>query len=199
MLCVVVAARMAAQSAAGHLCTEELLKRYTQILLEQFRKLRCLAPRMDERQESNNMTDQQDFRTAFKGTFSGVLRWEHLDELWERLRADAGNDWYLYAVGEQPPTETVAGDAMSGFLDQMALLLRKEHEEDYCGIVYVDDVQLPSFVKIFDPNNLGVSCGYSDNPPLPGWILSKLPPVDLQAPVPQPGNRRRWWRRLFAS
>ena len=83
--------------------------------------------------------------------------------------------------------------------EQIDELLRREHDEQYCGIVYVDDVNAPSFVKIFDPNNLGVSCGYSDSPPLPGWILSKLPPVDLQAPVPQPGNRRRWWRRLFAS
>jgi len=142
---------------------------------------------------------QPDFRAAFKGTFSGILRWEQLDTLWETLRADSASDWYLYAVGEAPPATTVAGDAMLRFIDEIDVLLRKEHGEDYCGIVYVDDVQTPSFVKIFDPNNLGVSCGYSDNPPLPGWILSKLLPADLRASMPQPGSRRRWWRRLFAS
>lgn len=146
------------------------------------------------------MNDRQlDFRAAFKGTFSGVLRWEQLDALWDTLRADVGDDWYLYAVGEEPPTETVIDEDMLRFIDEVDVLLRREHEEDYCGIVYVDDVHAPSFVKIFDPNNLGVSCGYSDNPPLPGWILSKLPPADLQVPVRQPGNRRRWWQRLFAS
>jgi hypothetical protein len=41
-----------------------------------------------------------------------------------------------------------------------------------------------------------VSCGYSDNPPLPGWILSRIAPADLQAAA-LPGNRRRWWQRLF--
>jgi hypothetical protein len=146
------------------------------------------------------MGDQQtDFYTAFRGTFSGVLRWEQLDALWERLRAGADNGWYLYAIGEPPPEAPVERDALLRFIEEVDVLLRREHGEDYCGIVYVDDMQTPTFVKIFDPNNLGVSCGYSDNPPLPGWILSRLPPVDLQAPMPQPGNRRRWWQRLFAS
>ena len=140
-----------------------------------------------------------EFRREFRGTFYGVLRWEHLDELWERLRADADGGWYVYAVGEPPPEETAGADDFLRFVEEVDALLHKEHEEDYCGIVYVDDPASPGFVKIFDPNNLGVSCGYSDNPPLPGWILSKLPPVDLQAPMPQPGNRRRWWRQLFSS
>ena len=143
--------------------------------------------------------EQTDFRSAFKGTFSGIMRWEQLDKLWQHVRDDSAGAWYLYAVGDEPPTETVSQNEVIHFIEQMDELLRKEHEEDYCGIVYVDDAVAPSFVKIFDPNNLGVSCGYSDNPPLPGWILSKLPPVDLQAPMQQPGNRRRWWRRLFAS
>lgn len=143
--------------------------------------------------------EQVDFRDAFKGSFSGVLRWEQLDELWQRLRDDAAGDWYLYAVGETPPSEALSKYDVIQFIEQVDELLRKEHQEQYCGIVYVDDVNAPSFVKIFDPNNLGVCCGYSDSPPLPGWILSKLPPVDLQGPMPQPGNRRRWWQRLFAS
>ncbi len=144
-------------------------------------------------------SEQTDFRSAFRGSFSGVLRWEQLDELWQRLRDDAAGGWYLYAVGETPPTETQSAAEFTHFIDQVDQLLRKEHDEEYCGIVYVDDAGAPSFVKIFDPNNLGVSCGYSDHPPLPGWILSKLPPADLQAPMQQPGNRRRWWQRLFAS
>jgi hypothetical protein len=140
-----------------------------------------------------------DFRSAFKGSFSGILRWPQLDALWARLRADAQGGWYLYAVGEAPPAQCLPAADLLHFIEQIDELLRREHDEDYCGIVYVDDPRAPSFVKIFDPNNLGVSCGYSDNPPLPGWILSKLPPVDLQAPMPLPGNRRRWWQRLFAS
>lgn len=137
------------------------------------------------------------FVEAFKGRFSGVLRWPQLDELWARVRADAEGGWYVYAVGEPPPQRPVSGEQLRRFIEEVDALLRREHEEDYCGIVYADDRERPGFIKIFDPNNLGMVCGSSEVPPLPGWILSKLPPVDLPAVLPPPGNRRRWWRRLF--
>jgi hypothetical protein len=139
------------------------------------------------------------FRDAFRGRFENVLRWEQLDVLWDVLRADAANGWHIYAVGEPPPAQPVSGEVLRAFLVEIDALLRKDHAEDYCGIVYADSFAAPRFVKIFDPHNLGVSCGFSDHPPLPGWILSRLPPVDLEAPAPLPGNRRRWWRRLFGG
>ncbi|MGA7800660.1 MAG: hypothetical protein WCC36_07590 [Gammaproteobacteria bacterium] len=143
---------------------------------------------------------QQDtFRAAFRGSFVGILRWPQLDALWETVRADADGGWYIYAVGEEPPVEPADADQVSTFIEEIDALLRKEHEEDYCGVVYADQPQAPQFVKIFDPNNLGVSCGYSDNPPLPGWILCKLPPAALDVQGPLAGNRRRWWQRLFGS
>ncbi len=73
----------------------------------------------------------------------------------------------------------------------------ENHDERLCGIVYADDPRVPSLVKIYDPNNLGVVCGASSNPPLPGWVMSKLPPVDLPATQLVPKGRRRWWQALF--
>ncbi len=137
-----------------------------------------------------------DYLAAFRGSFTSALRWPQLDALWERLRAKP-EGWYVYAVGEAPPAEPASAEAFLDFLTEIDRLLRAEHDEDYCGIVYADDPQDPSMVKIYDPNNLGVVCGYSDNPPLPGWVLSRIPPVDLEAERPPPNNRRRWWRKLF--
>ena len=127
------------------------------------------------------------------------MRWEQLDQLWEVLQHDAANEWHIYAIGEHPPAEPVSAELLRTFLSEIGQLLRREHDEEYCGIVYADSFESPAFVKIFDPNNLGVSCGFSDNPPLPGWILSKLKPVDLESDAPLPGNRRRWWQRLLGS
>ncbi len=142
---------------------------------------------------------QQLFMQAFRGSFTSALRWHHLDALWERLTEDADAGWYIYAIGEPPPQAPVDGDRMRTFITEIDQLLREEHEEDYCGIVYADDLKAPSFVKIYDPNNLGVSCGYSDNPPLPGWLLTRIQPFDLPALQVVPKNRRRWWQRLFSS
>lgn len=137
------------------------------------------------------------FLTAFRGSFTSALRWPQLDALWARMRERAGAGWYIYAVGEPPPEAPADAERVQAFIAEVDRLLRAEHKEEYCGIVYADDPAAPSFVKIYDPHNLGVSCGYSDNPPLPGWVMSLIPPVDLPATRVLPRSRQRWWRRLF--
>lgn len=141
----------------------------------------------------------QPFMQAFRGSFTSALRWHHLDALWERVQERASNGWYIYAVGELPPDSPVTASQVIEFITKIDHLLRTEHKESYCGIVYADDLQQPSFIKIYDPHNLGVSCGYSDNPPLPGWILTCIPPCDLKTTQILPNSRRRWWQNLFTT
>jgi hypothetical protein len=145
------------------------------------------------------MTDTHPFIQTYRGAFAGILRWPQLDELWGTLLHETAKQWYVYAVGETLPTQPSNAEQLDTFLTAIDKLLRSEHEEDYCGIVYVDNRQSPTFIKIYDPNNLGVVCGFSDNPPLPGWILSLQQPIDLQAALPPPGKRRRWWQKLLGS
>lgn len=135
----------------------------------------------------------------FRGGFYGILRWPQLDQLWSQLRNNTHNQWYLYAIGETPPEHTSNTVELNQFIDEIDTLLRKEHQEDYCGIVYVDNKENPEFIKIYDPNNLGVVCGFSDNPPLPGWTMSMEKPVDLNIAIAPPGNRRRWWQKLLGQ
>lgn len=135
---------------------------------------------------------------AFRGSFSSLLKWADLDAFWEVLDAQADANWFIYAIGEDVPTAPATAEQVRTFIKEIDKLLHREHEEDYCGIVYVDDKLQPGFIKIYDPNNLGVSCGFSDNPPMPGWVLSLLPPVELNEQTFLPQNRRRWWQRLFA-
>ncbi|WML91146.1 hypothetical protein [Thiothrix lacustris] len=143
------------------------------------------------------MSETHPFLEAFRGNFSGVLRWHQLDALWALVLSSPSDRWYVYAVGEEPPTTPQPSHALSNIVRELDELLHREHDEDYCGIVYVDNMHQPTYIKIFDPNNLGSTCGSSGNPPLPGWILSHIPPTDLPMAFPQPNNRRRWWQKLF--
>jgi len=144
-----------------------------------------------------DMSIKEAYVSAFRGNFTSTMRWPDLDDFWKILKTQADDNWYIYAVGEPAPECTSEKAHLLNFIDEIDVLLRKEHDEDYCGIVYVDNKEAPEFVKIFDPNNLGVSCGFSDNPPLPGWILSRIQPVELEQALNPPKNRQRWWQQLF--
>lgn len=135
------------------------------------------------------------FHELYSGRLWSVMSWDQLAAFWGRIDPKAG--WYVYAVGEMVPATPATEQQIGVFIAEVDALLRKEHHHDYCGIVYADDLEKPSFVKIFDPNNLGVSCGFSTNPPLPGWIMSRVAPEDLNPARPAPEGRRRWWRNLF--
>jgi len=141
----------------------------------------------------------QPYLKAFRGSFKGIRKWEDLSSFWELLKSKADQTWYIYAIGEPVPTSPVSREKLYLFIDEIDALLRREHEEEYCNIVYVDDKTSPAFIKIYDPNNLGVVCGFSDNPPLPGWTITHLPPVELNEKTFLPQNRKRWWQRLFGN
>jgi hypothetical protein len=148
--------------------------------------------------EPQTHTQDDPFSTAFRGSFTSLMHWAHLDEFWTAVQAKADAGWYVYCVGEPVPAKPLTGAQVQKFLKEVDSLLRRDHDEDYCGIVYTDSKTDPTFIKIFDPNNLGVSCGSSKNPPLPGWTMTLVPPAPLESKRPLPEGRRRWWQSLWA-
>jgi hypothetical protein len=141
-----------------------------------------------------------EFQRIYTGRVWSVLSWDQLSALWQRIDPAAG--WYLQAVGvESAPTIANAADAatVSAFIQRIDALLRADHHESYCGIVYADDLENPRLIKIYDPNNLGSSCGSSKNPPGPGWIMSRMKPEPIIASRPAPENRKRWWQALLGD
>jgi hypothetical protein len=138
------------------------------------------------------------FYSAFRGSFTSLMQWAQLESFWDTVRGKAGAGWYIYCIGEPLPTKPLAAAEVEKFLAEVHVLLQRDHDEDYCGIVYTDSKADPAFIKIFDPNNLGVSCGSSKNPPLPGWTMTLMPPAHLESKRPLPEGRRRWWQGLWA-
>ncbi len=143
------------------------------------------------------MSESGTFHKAFRGNFSSLLRWQQLDEFWNVVRRNAGAGWYLYAIGAPVPVHRSSTEEVVRFIAEVDKLLHREHHEDYCGIAYTDSMEAPTMIKIFDPNNLGVSCGFSNNPPLPGWVMSLMPPQPIESQQPLPANRQHWWRTLW--
>lgn len=138
-----------------------------------------------------------DFTRQLSGMLYGIMKWEQLTAFWNKVDLNAG--WYLYAVGEAPPTAPADAEHVRKFMADLDHLLREEHREDYCSIVYADDLEHPSFIKIYDPNHLGSACGSSKTLTLPGWVMSQLPPVELTPSWIVPQSRKRWWQGFLAS
>lgn len=139
---------------------------------------------------------KQDFLKRMDGSFRGMLQWADLDALWARVRSDP-QGWYVSLVGTEPAQQTISPVALNAFITEVDELLRREHDYHYCGIVYADDPDQPAFIKIFDPHNLGHSCGSSGMRIPPRWVLSRMQPVLIVDEAPLPNSRRRWWQKLF--
>lgn len=138
-----------------------------------------------------------DYLRAYNGLLKGILRWPELDTVWARLHDRNDGGWYVYTIGQPPPGAPASRDEFERFLHEIRRRLLDEHKDDYCGIVYVDNPEEPGFLKIYDPGNLGMVCGSSEAPPLPGWTLSRVTPDDLEAVTLRPDKHRHWWRRIF--
>jgi hypothetical protein len=104
-------------------------------------------------------------------------------------------------VGQDVPREPSAANKVQQFMREMDELLRREHHEDYCAIVYADNLDAPNFIKIYDPNHLGSSCGSSSmkSSVLPGWLMSKTPPRELEVSAVVTGQRKRWWQTFLGE
>lgn len=135
------------------------------------------------------------FQQMFTGTLYGILAWEKWDDLRARL-CEGGAPWYVYAVGHGLPDQPLSGTALRVALDEIDALLRRDHDEDYLGIVYADDLEDPAMVKVYDPNHMGSSCSSTASPP--GWVLSRVPPEPVASDIPVPQSRKRWWQGVLA-
>lgn len=136
------------------------------------------------------------FEAKLNGPLHGLLQWQAWDRLVDDLRGETAARWHVAMAGADAPAEPLSPHALALLLDEISALLRKDHQESYLGIVYVDDADSPSLIKIYDPNNLGSSCGSIGYKIEAGWVLSLDRPTPLASDVPLTGSRKRWWQAL---
>ncbi len=140
--------------------------------------------------------NDKSFVARLDGRFFGILQWSGLDELWARVRQHP-EGWYTSLTGEEPARSPVPAEVLDKFLTEIDALLRKEHNHNYCGVVYADDLENPTLIKIFDPYNMGSGCRVGGAPIPPLWILSRMQPARLEGNMPLTMSRKRWWNEVF--
>ena len=135
------------------------------------------------------------FLQTYTGRMSGVLRWPQLDKLWQEL--DASEDWYWYEIGADLPTRPLDSRPLQYAIRHMDAFLHQEHDADYCGVVYADDLNDPGIMKIYHPKKMGASCGSSGSTVLPKWTLSRQLPIDLVEWALEKDQKPAWWKHML--
>ncbi len=121
------------------------------------------------------MSREKDYRELFSGRLYGVLQWDRFARIWRYL-AENPEGWYVRDFkGSAVPLAPLPAGEFAAWLQETEDFLRRRHREDYCGFLYVDDQERPSFLKIFDPRKMGTSCGCSGGID-PRWTVSSMPP-----------------------
>lgn len=139
-----------------------------------------------------------EFSRQMSGYLVGILHWPQLDALWRCVRADP-QGWYASQVGQAPPASPLDAAALNRFVDAVDALLRREHDHDFCGIVYADHLEQPALIKIYDPSQMGSFCSCASAPTPARWVLSRCRPDPIPDDPPKPATPPRGWRRLFSA
>jgi len=117
-----------------------------------------------------------DYLALFSGRLYGILQWDRFARIWDHLRNDP-EGWYVRDFGRSAlPDAPMPGAEFLAWLEETEDFLRRRHREEYCGFLYVDDQEAPSFLKIYDPRKMGTSCGCS-GAIRPRWTVSRMRPV----------------------
>ena len=134
------------------------------------------------------------FWQAYSGRFAGILSWEEFDALWTRLAASEG-PWFVFHPEGSLPDAPVNGAGFHTVLTESRDVIEQVRNRSYCGAVYVDDRENPSFVKAFDPYKMGAVCGSSGEHTFPRWVFSRIRPdasLPLEQDVPQKTGLFGW-------
>lgn len=130
---------------------------------------------------SNGGLPDTQFWRYFQGCFSGLLKWQGVEELWAMLKSDP-DGWYVFDPSQDAPQTPLASNDFQQFLGEAERMVNTRRDRPSCGSVYVDDMERPTYIKIFDPAKLGSSCSCSGEPVLPRWIVSQMKPGTLPPP-----------------
>lgn len=136
---------------------------------------------------------------AFQAQSHGVLKWEAFHAMWEDLAARP-EGWFVYHNPETDPAPEapVTAEGFADALRHAEELVAPWRGRSYFGLVYVDDPQAPTYIRVFDPKNMGSSCSISDEPVLPAMILSRIKP-DAVRHVPVAPPRKGLFSRFGAT
>jgi hypothetical protein len=136
------------------------------------------------------------FWRAYQGPMAGMVNWARLDAFWPVLQA-SGGAWYVTDLESGAlPDAPATSDEFAATLALAQAMYDPVRDRSWCGVVFADDPAAPSFVKLFDPWNMGASCGSSGVRVMPRWVLSRIAPDALPEVAAEPAPAQGLFARF---
>lgn len=132
--------------------------------------------------QANPLPDTPFWR-LYQGRASGLLHWPEVDAFWATL-SQTPSGWYVYDLETPPPENPHSPADFSTALKAAQSLVNARRDRSHSGAIYIDNRETPAFIKVFDPSNMGTSCGGAHDMIFPRYIFSKAKPEPRPAPPP---------------
>jgi len=134
------------------------------------------------------------FWHAYQGSFSGLMIWSDVEQFFTDL-TDNPDNWYVFRLDGPLPKAPLEAVEFINHLQEMRDLTLTYRDASHCFSLFSDNISNPQFVKVFDPGNLGASCGSSGRRIYPRWTLSRIKP-DALTPMEKETPKQGFLGRL---
>jgi len=129
----------------------------------------------------NNLIDCKhgDYIKQVQGILYGLLSWGDFDHVCEYIGNTKDINWYIYEIEKSIPQNTSTNKEIKEFIRSLNSHIHKDYDREHCGIAFVDSIDEPSILKVFNPKLLKSICNIYGSSPIHGWVVSRQKPVDL--------------------
>jgi TusA-related sulfurtransferase len=130
---------------------------------------------------SYNDSEDDNFIELAQGNLYGLLSWDEFDQTCQYIKDAKDHNWYIYEIDKPLPDNASTDAQINQFIDSLNANIHEEYSREHCGIAFVDSVDNPSILKVFNPKLLKSICNIYGSSPIHGWVISRNKPVDLNS------------------
>jgi len=126
-----------------------------------------------------NYSDNDDYINLVQGNLYGLLSWEEFDRVCKYIGNTKDNNWFIYEIDNPLPDNASTNIEIKEFIEFLSSYVHTKYSREHCGIAFVDSIDSPTILKVFNPKLLKSICNIYGSSPIHGWVISRKRPVNL--------------------
>ena len=120
-----------------------------------------------------------DYIELVQGNLYGLLDWADFDRVCKQICDATDQGWFIYEIDKPLPDRASTNIETTEFVESLNSSVHAEYSREHCGIAFVDSIDSPTILKVFNPGLLKSICNVYGSSPVHGWVISRIKPVEL--------------------